>query len=953
MTEATPKDRLDALVFRYLERIEGGEEPDAVLGALCAEAPDDADGLRRGVGLLRRTRLHPGASEDGLPERIGPFRLLRRLGSGGMGVVYQALQQHPERLVALKLVRPDQLWFDGARERFAREIASTARLSHTGIAPLYEAGEHDGVPWFSQEYVPGASLDRVLAAVPTRDPSQLRGKHLRDALADALADELPADDATFSVDAFEGSWSDACLRIGLQVAEALSHAHERGVLHRDVKPGNIMLTPSGRAVLVDFGLATHGGVDRLTRSGAQIGSLLYMSPEQLDGRLDEVGPVSDVYALGVTLYEMLTLRLPYASASVERLRGMILDGAVPAPHRSNTALSDDVSAICLHAMERQATQRYPGAGNFAEDMGRALRGEPVHARTPSAWQRTTRWCRRRPASAAAIVLGVLAFVVAPVVIAVDRSRAAAETELHFEAALDAIEQSLRILADRDLQDLPGLSPLRLRIIDKALQIFRGLAEARPEDARVASELALLQASRSEILQLIGRHDEALAASLAAERAFAAAGEPPVADGVLIQERAVATQQRAALLVEEGKHAEAEALLHEALGLFRQALALQPSHTGRRSDIVRVRTQLSAALTARGDLDGALKEALAAETEARALLALVSTGAAGPTLDEAEACERIAYALNNQHNVHVLRGEPLRAAEVATAGLLAIERVLSLKPGALGTRIDHARMLSVSGVSEAKVGRLSLGRTRLERSVELFDVLAEEEPDLPSVRDARIAALYKLAHVASMQRDMPRAVELGAEVAATRDEILATAPDDLQRIEQAARASFDLAADLYDHKALGESRYADSLARASRTLDLLPQLLASDKRDFARKLLFGVSFLQAVTRAHLHDLDGAQAALALMDQAADTGSALVTFRRAEARGVWIACAADAGRDVERSRLGEEAVSLMEQAVALGFSDVDRLEQGETWAVLGDDPRLVLMRERLAAAAPVEP
>jgi serine/threonine protein kinase/tetratricopeptide (TPR) repeat protein len=954
MSEVTPKQRLDALVFRYLEQVEAGGEPGVVLEALCAEAPDDAEGLRRGVSLLRTSRLHPGPGEDGLPEHVGPFALLRRLGSGGMGVVYLARQRSPERLVALKLVRPDQLWFDGSRERFAREVASTARLSHPGIAPMYEAGDHDGVPWFSQEFVAGASLDRVLKAMPTRDPASLTGAHLRAALADALRDDPPPGMEAYDEAFFAGSWSDVCLAVVSQVAAALSHAHERGVLHRDVKPGNIMLTPSGRAVLVDFGLAHLGGVDGLTRSGAQLGSLPYMSPEQLDGRLDEVGPASDVYALGVTLYELLTLRLPYSSASIERVRGLILDGAVPSPRKANATVPADVAAVCLHAMDREASRRYPGAGAFAADLGRALRREPVTARPAGPVTRAARWCRRRPAAAAAVVLGVLAFGVAPIVVAVERSRAAAETEAHFDAALDAVEYVLRQVAGGDLEDIPGMAPLRLTILDQALRIFGELAASRPDDARVAAELALLQSNRADVLELLGDEEAAAEAFGLAEQAFAAreaassaAGAPEDAarHGVLLQERGAASLRQAALLFSQGQAAEAEALYRDGLEHLQRAAAQDPSHSGRRSDILRGLIGLGRARADQGDLDQALALAEQVIVDGEELLALVLSGAAGETLGEAEARQQLAYAHDLRRQVFAERGDPGRAAVAAEQALEAMEAVLALQPGTLGTRLDHGRFLAEAGRCASLLGELDLARQRLERSKTLMDALAAEEPGLPSVRDTRLATLMSLVHVAGRQQDGERAVALGEEVARLSEDALALHPDDLDLRQKAAAAWFNLSVRVHDHEDLGEARFGRALECASRSLDLLPPLLAAERGLVGDKqLLFGVCLVQSICRSRLDDLDGSLAALAVLDQ---IGRPQVseTYRRAEARAVWTECAADTGRDVERARLTDEAVALLEQAMALGFADRAKLEAGNVWSALGHDPRIVALRDRL--------
>src|SRR5690606_32092732 len=213
------------------------------------------------------------------PERLGDFRLLERLGGGGMGVVYRAEQVSLRREVALKLVRPDQLYFPGTRERFRREVAIVAGLSHPGIVPVYAFGEEDGLPFFAMEYVRGATLAETLDALRGGTFGPAGGEAIAAAIA---ARSASADDGAASA-MFEGAWEQICTRIAREIAEALEHAHRRGVVHRDVKPSNVMVTSSGRVMLLDFGLSSTSGSERITRSGSVLGSLAYMAPEQLRG----------------------------------------------------------------------------------------------------------------------------------------------------------------------------------------------------------------------------------------------------------------------------------------------------------------------------------------------------------------------------------------------------------------------------------------------------------------------------------------------------------------------------------------------------------------------------------------------------------------------------------------------------------------------------------------------
>lgn len=400
------QDPLEALLAEILEQPPARQR--AALDAACARHAEHARTLRERFDALARAGL-AAAPTDTFPERLGDFRLLDRIGGGGMGVVFLAEQISLRRKVALKVIRPEHLFFEGARARFQREIEAVARLQHPGIVPVHTVGEDAHVPYFAMEHVSGKTLAQILAAVKDRDPASLCGRDLaaivtRD--ADGAADPL-----------FAGSWTHAMFRIVAQVADALSHAHERGVVHRDVKPSNVILDADGRARLLDFGIAGLGSGatdgERLTRSGACIGSLPYLSPEQVRGEARPDDARVDVYALGVTLYELLTLRLPFSADSVEALqRAIVL--ARPEPLRSrNPAVSWEAATVCLTAMEQDADRRYASATAFAADLRNVLELRPIIAKRPSAALRTRRWIQRHPTWTAIGVAAFLLGVVGP------------------------------------------------------------------------------------------------------------------------------------------------------------------------------------------------------------------------------------------------------------------------------------------------------------------------------------------------------------------------------------------------------------------------------------------------------------------------------------------------------------------------------------------------------------
>ena len=245
------------------------------------------------AGAVTAPRTTPPAPLD----RLGGFRVQEPLGGGGMGVVYAAVDEASGAAAAVKLVRPEWLWFPGARERFAREIEAVQRLDHPGIVRILAHDLEGAVPWFAMERVAGRSLGAVLAAHRGADPSRLPAADLRQPAA---------------------NWSGACVQVAAQVAQALAHAHAHAIVHRDVKPSNVMLGDDGRVRLIDFGLASVAATERLTRTGVQPGSLAYMSPEQARG--EEVDARTDVWSLGVLLYELLTLHQPFVRASTSSPR---------------------------------------------------------------------------------------------------------------------------------------------------------------------------------------------------------------------------------------------------------------------------------------------------------------------------------------------------------------------------------------------------------------------------------------------------------------------------------------------------------------------------------------------------------------------------------------------------------------------------------------------------------
>jgi serine/threonine protein kinase/tetratricopeptide (TPR) repeat protein len=512
-TGGTASSEINTIIARFLEAAEEGNATQ-LLDDLCRQYPQFSERIRRRVDSLRKLGLvGPGSADSpSIPERLGDFRLLRSLGGGGMGVVYEAEQVSLGRTVALKLIRPENLFFEVSRERFRREVDAIARLQHPGIVPIYTVGEEQGIPYFAMERVRGKTLGEVLESIVPRQPWRLRGSDLLHAIASTDTTAETGHHAFFS-----GDWANVCIRIAREVAAALAHAHERGVLHRDVKPSNIMITPGGRVLLMDFGLAIAEGASRLTRTGARIGSLPYSPPERLagDGRAPDAR--SDIYSLGVTLYELLTLQLPYYGEGADETIRRIVEGEPTPPLQLHRNLSADAATVCLKAMEVDPGHRYYSAAALERDLASLLEGRPIAARPPGAARRVYKWVQRHPASTVASVLGSVILVGGPLGYAYEQSNAkeliekkntelqiqtrlaneakdAADAERKralsdFAIATRAVDQMLtRVAEDRFRYD-PGLEEFRDEVLAQAQTLWEEFLKNHASDTGVQIETA--------------------------------------------------------------------------------------------------------------------------------------------------------------------------------------------------------------------------------------------------------------------------------------------------------------------------------------------------------------------------------------------------------------------------------------------------------------------------------
>jgi serine/threonine protein kinase len=393
-----PEDSAAELVRvldQYLADLQAGRAPDRA--RLLANHPGLATQLDQCLaGLEFIHRATQPARET--PAQLGDFRIVREIGHGGMGVVYEAEQLSLKRRVALKVLRFGAVADQEAMERFQREAETVARLHHTNIVPIFAIGCEQGVYYYAMQYIAGKSLAAVHEEGQQKHPTQARsgGAGTRETMnrSSPPTPARSASEGTHSVDFH------AVARWGLQAAEALAHAHQRGVIHRDVKPSNLLLDESGTVWLTDFGLARRADEVTLTMTGVLMGTPRYMSPEQAAAVKQPLDQRTDIYSLGATLYELATGKPVFDADTPQGVITQILHAEPVAPRLIQAQLPRDLETILLKCLAKEPARRYATAAALADDLRAFLDGRPIQARRPTLWEQSARWLRKHRSSAA-------------------------------------------------------------------------------------------------------------------------------------------------------------------------------------------------------------------------------------------------------------------------------------------------------------------------------------------------------------------------------------------------------------------------------------------------------------------------------------------------------------------------------------------------------------------------
>ena len=623
---------LAELVDRLTEQLAAGEAVD--LDAITAEYPDHAARLRsllpalrtlveigdnsvgnalRGVPAAAPLPLGEGGSRSESGEglgTLGDFRLVREIGRGGMGIVYEAEQLSLRRRVALKILPLAGMLDERALTRFRNEAQAAAGLHHPHIVPIHGVGCERGVHYLAMQLIDGIALDRVLEELRIADcglrneadptdplsPWERAGVRVSDnpqsairnpkspITAETLADNRLSTERTTNPSAYFRRVA----ALAAQAADALHYAHELGVIHRDVKPANLLVDRSGEVWITDFGLARIEGADNLTLTGDLLGTLRYMSPEQASGNRLGVDHRTDIYSLGATLYELLTLRPAITGDGREHLLHQILHDDPSPPRRLDRRIPADLETITLKALSKDPAGRYRTAGELAEDLRRFIEERPVQARRASPRERCARWMRRhKTVVRTAALTAVLVIIVSGALVWRERTVALGQrdtavrhrqrSEQNLETTTGALMSIHYLLTSNRYRDRPELKEVRDRIASETLSLYTRFIDDENSDPLVRRDSAAAHLCLASVHFRSGDLNQSAAEFSRAATVWTRLADEDAADWLYRSEVGKAYDQLGQVYYTGGNIKAADAAFRSAREAYLHSIKLQPNH----------------------------------------------------------------------------------------------------------------------------------------------------------------------------------------------------------------------------------------------------------------------------------------------------------------------------------------------------------------------------------------
>lgn len=861
-----------------------------------------------------------------LPDKVAGYEILGVLGRGGMGVVYKARQPGLKRLVALKMILAGGHASAEDLARFRSEAEAVAHLQHPNIVQVYEIGEDEGRPYFSLEFVDGTSLSQKLAGKPQTSRQAAEMIHV--------------------------------------LAQAMAAAHARGIVHRDLKPANILVSREGTLKITDFGLAKRledeeGGQ---TRSGSILGTPDYMSPEQASGRIREVGPAADIYALGAMFYEMLAGRVPLRGASVLDTLQQVVTKEPVAPTQLDPKVPRDLETICLKCLRKDAAKRYPRVDDLAEDLRRFLAGEPILARPVSKVERAWRWCKRNPRVAAlsgVVALMVLAWAGSASLVALKFK----QKNEQIAAALDDAEQGWNS-AEANLHTAQQNEAKAKRNAE--------IATLNEEKATQNERLARLQETEAKNQATIAKQ-QAIQADKNAKLALASA------DAAKEQHRKAAD-----LLVDLGKHLEQRLQGRRSLAEKPELRSLQTELLGMvQSSMTELAKQLEASNVTSfamahtcfnlGELLFRFGHGEEAMKQFRYGYNLVKQVAdSQPESDLARA--NLAMLLMQMGKMELELNDDAATARKHFVEAHDLQQAIADKPqnNAGHSPIDHHRLLAFydlqTGIADLHLGRPAEALKSFHSALAHREAWVQAEPNNISARSYLAEVQYYLGVVGWHLNDLEATQDHFRKALTVCHELAGKFPADFSFQLDLAQTYGD-----YSDAKLRLGKVEDARAVVAKSLEFLQAVVAHDPDFVSRQALLAQTYERqatiaqrlnepdearrlfdearkirgdleivdannqawkmaaALTSAHCGDHEpAAKKAQEVVDRSPDNIGMLVQAARC-----WAVCAAGTGDADAKTAYRQRAVDALRKATAGDFRDPVLLETDPELSLLADD------------------
>ncbi|AMV36618.1 protein kinase domain-containing protein [Planctomyces sp. SH-PL62] len=770
---ADPDDpRLGRALEEYEAACARGERPvrSAFLRAHEEIAGDLADCLE-GLDRLKGAGVWFQGGVPMPPERLGDYRIIRELGRGGMGIVYEAEQASLGRRVALKLLPSTSAMDPRQVQRFQVEVQAAAHLRHPNIVPIYAVGCDAGVHYYSMQYVSGRPLSALIdelrrerearpGSLPSWEPSSREG-------GGAGAGEGEGRTSRHGTPFFRG-----VARLGLQAADALAHAHSLGVVHRDVKPGNLLIDEEGDLWVADFGLARLHGASGLTATGDLIGTLRYMSPDQVLAGRGVVDHRTDLYSLGVTLYELLALEAAFPGGDVASLVQRITDEEPTPPSRYTPQLPRDLETIVLKAMAKDPGGRYASAREMAEDLRRFLDDKAILARRPTLAERAVRWTRRhRPiaaALAAVLVLATVCLAISTLVVWNANSRIQGESDARrlqldrAEVNLEVAHRALELYLDSAESWFPrgqGDDREDVDLLRTALEFYERIASRNDPNRRTIQRTFTAYSRIGDIRLTLGRIYEAEDAYRRAMHVMLGVLEGGPDDHQAAAQLAAVLRKYAELLRRQAVYGPGEWAVDQSISLFRKIVESAPEDHGRRFS-------LAQALILRANIEGEtgrVAKALADSNEALELLVSLGTPAEKAYPPAIDLRNELASAYTGLGAWLQLGRRRAEAEQAYRKGLEQVEEFGSAPSSQPAARESLARCHARLGELQLESRRHEEAVASLEQAVAVLQRLAADFPRVPRYK-RDLARLHELLSRLFWETDRPEDSEAALKTA---------------------------------------------------------------------------------------------------------------------------------------------------------------------------------------------